>query len=155
MITDKKGDFRNTKQRTAILELLRATRSHPKASWIHERLKPEFPDISLGTVYRNLSVLAEQGLILALPTGDGTDRFDADTGEHYHVLCERCGRVDDVPYRPGAGAANDAGGESPDADTRVPLIRDGDAALATGYRVTGHRLFFFGICPDCLAKDRG
>jgi Fur family peroxide stress response transcriptional regulator len=146
MITDKKGEYRNTKQRTAILELLRSTKSHPKAAWLHERLKPEYPDISLGTVYRNLAVLAEQGLVIAFPTGDGTDRFDADTGEHYHVLCERCGRLDDVPYRPEPARA---------PDDRVPLIRDEDAGDATGYRVTGHRLFFFGICPDCLAKDRG
>ncbi|HNY21588.1 MAG TPA: transcriptional repressor [Treponemataceae bacterium] len=130
---------RNTAQRTAILELLKSTKTHPTAAWLHERLREAYPGISLGTVYRNLALLVDEGRAISLPTAGGIDRFDADTGEHYHVECERCGRVDDVPAPRRTGDA---------------AIRDDRAARATGYRVTGHRLFYFGICPACLARER-
>jgi len=148
MITDKQSQRtndvplparRNTAQRKAIIELLQSTKSHPTAASLHERLRGDYPEISLGTVYRNLSVLVEEGRAIALPTAGGVERFDADTGEHYHVECERCGRVDDLPVP--RGAKKDA-------------IPDGRAARSTGYRITGHRLFYFGICPDCLAQER-
>lgn len=139
MITDSGAGRRNTKQRTALLTLLNSTKTHPSASWLYERLREEYPEISLGTVYRNLSVLADEGRLLVLPTAGGIDRFDADTSEHYHVQCERCGRVDDVPRA---------------ESTLVAGVYDDDVARATGYRITGHSLFFFGICPDCLAHAR-
>jgi Fur family transcriptional regulator, peroxide stress response regulator len=138
MITDKQSTRRNTRQRDAILELLASTKTHPTAIWLYEHLKTDNPDISLGTVYRNLSLLASQGRILVIESKTGTDRFDADTSEHYHVICERCGRVDDV----GKGFA-------------APKIRDTDAARATGYHIVAHRLDFFGICPDCLLDGSG
>lgn len=148
MITDKQAaktasqpiaSRRNTAQRTALLELLKSTKSHPTAAWLHERLRDHHEGISLGTVYRNLALLVEEGKAIALHTAGGVDRFDADVGEHYHVQCERCGRVDDVP--PPKRSAEDP-------------IRDDRAARATGYRITGHRLFYLGICPDCLAQER-
>lgn len=148
MITDKQTatirepqspSRRNTAQRTALLELLRSTKTHPTAAWLHERLREEHKGISLGTVYRNLALLVENGLAIALPTDSGVDRFDAETGEHYHVECERCGRVDDVPA---------------ERQGRERAIRDDRAERATGYRITGHRLFYLGICPNCLAQER-
>lgn len=138
MITDSSPPRRNTRQREAILNLLASTKTHPTANWLYEHLKPDNPEISLGTVYRNLSILASQGKILVIESKTGIDRFDADTSDHYHVICERCGRVDDVGK-----------------DFAAPKIRDDEAEQATGYRVSGHRLDFFGICPDCLMDGSG
>ena len=135
MITDKRDiSFRNSRQRTALLELLKSTKSHPTASWIYDELKKEFPDLSQGTVYRNLSVLAEQGLVQVLRSGSTFDRFDADTSAHYHVVCTVCGKVEDVAMKA------DAAGET-------------SAARATGYRIEGHRLDFYGVCPACQKKN--
>lgn len=90
--------------------------------------------MSQGTVYRNLSVLSEQGLVQVLRSGSTYDRFDADTSVHYHVVCERCGRVDDLP---------------------LPAEREREriAGEVSGYRITGHRIDYYGICPDCQAAS--
>jgi len=125
-----KPRYRNTKQRTALLRLLGSTKTHPTAAWLFERLRVDFPGMSQGTIYRNLAILAEQGLLRVIPSGKNSDRFDADTSAHYHVVCERCGRVDDLPLPVG-----------PD--------REQEAERASGYRITTHRLDFFGICPEC------
>lgn len=129
-----KTQHRQTKQRTALLDLLRSTKSHPTAAWLYERLRANYPAMSQGTVYRNLSVLAKQGQVLVLRSGSTFDRFDADTSQHYHIVCERCGRVDDLPL--GAEAS-----------------RDTEAERVSGYRVTGHRIDYFGVCPDCLTAS--
>jgi Fur family peroxide stress response transcriptional regulator len=135
MITDKQaGQYRNSRQRSALIELLKSTKSHPTASWIYDELKKEFPDLSQGTVYRNLSVLAEQGLVQVLRSGSTFDRFDADVSAHYHVICTVCGKVEDV-------------------DMKVDASGDTAAAESTGYRISGHRLDFYGVCPDCQKKE--
>ncbi len=122
--------YKNSKQRTALLGLLRSTKAHPTASWLYDNLKPAFPDLSPGTVYRNLSILADQGLVRILRSGSTFDRFDADTDTHYHIVCERCGKVEDLTLP-------------------AEKERETAAELASGYRVTSHRFDFFGICPDC------
>jgi len=122
--------YKTSKHRTALLEILRATKTHPTAAWLYERLKERFPDLSQGTVYRNLSILAELGLVRVLRSGKTFDRFDADMTPHDHMVCERCGRVDD------AGISATPAGEQ-------------EAARATGYLVTSRRLDYYGICPDC------
>ncbi len=127
---------RQTKQRAALLDLLRSTKSHPTAAWLYERLRAAYPAMSQGTVYRNLSVLAEQGLVLVLRSGSTYDRFDADTSVHYHIMCESCGRVDDLPLS---------------AET----FRNAEAERVSGYLVTGHRIDYFGICPECQKSKKG
>ena len=137
MITDKNSrNTRNTRQRTALLDLLRSTKSHPTASWLYERLKATFPDLSLGTVYRNLSMLSERGLVRVLRSGSAFDRFDADTSAHYHVVCEVCGKVEDI-------------------DLEADAALDARAEEASGYRISSHRLDFFGICPACRENNTG
>lgn len=125
-----KATYRKSRQRTALLELLRSTKTHPTASWLYDRLKPDFPDLSPGTVYRNLTILAEQNLVRVLRSGSTFDRFDADTGTHYHIVCERCGKVEDIELPAEDGCER-------------------EAQEASGYAITSHRLDFFGICPDC------
>jgi Fur family transcriptional regulator, peroxide stress response regulator len=121
---------RRSKQRERLLELLRSTKEHPTASWLYDRLKPDFPSLSLGTVYRNLAALKQQGLLRALPAGSTFDRFDADTSPHYHFVCERCGGIEDLPF------------------PFDPSI-EAKAAEASGRRVSGYRLDVYGFCARC------
>lgn len=88
--------YRRSKQRQRILEVLNSTRSHPTAAWLYDQLKPEFPSLSLGTVYRNLHILEEQGSIVKLTSGSTFDRYDAVTDPHAHFRCIKCGNVYDV-----------------------------------------------------------
>lgn len=125
--------YKRSRQRERILETLRGTKSHPTATWVYDELKREFPDLSLGTVYRNLGILRDQGLVRVLQSGSTFDRFDADTAAHYHFICERCGRVDDVPME----AMDDL---------------DEKASQSLGCRVSGHRLDFYGTCVECAQR---
>ena len=122
--------YKRSRQRDRILSALKGTKSHPTAAWVYDQLKPQFPDLSLGTVYRNLNILHAQGLIQVLQSGSTFDRFDADTSAHYHFICQTCGKVEDV---------------------LIPVHRELDvkAAETIGRTVTGHRLDFFGYCPGC------
>ncbi|MFA6505993.1 MAG: transcriptional repressor [Treponemataceae bacterium] len=122
--------YKRSRQRERILDTLRGTNTHPTATWVYDELKREFPDLSLGTVYRNLGILRDQGLVRVLQAGSTFDRFDADTGPHYHFICQDCGRVSDVPM-PALG----------DLEAR--------AAKAVGGTISGHRIDFYGTCADC------
>jgi len=88
--------LRYSRQREKILELLKESRSHPSADVVYEKMKDSFPSISLGTVYRNLGVLNEQGLINRIMQPGGPDRFDADIFNHSHFYCENCGTIYDI-----------------------------------------------------------
>ena len=121
--------LRMTRQRTVILEEL-ASAGHPTASEIYDAVRRRLPRISLGTVYRNLDVLAQQGMIRRLALSGSAARFDATRGNHYHVRCVFCDRVEDVSPQPFPGM---------------------EAAVrkATDYEVTGVRFECFGVCPEC------
>ena len=85
------------RKRNAILSCLRCAHAHPSAEEIHRMLQAEHPDISLATVYRNLSLFKRQGQIRSLGTVDGIERFDGDTSPHVHFICTGCGAVLDLP----------------------------------------------------------
>ena len=82
-----------SKQREALLTLLRSTRSHPSADWLYENLRKEFPNISLGTVYRNLAQLAENGDILKISTSANKEHFDGFVHRHFHCVCNKCDKT--------------------------------------------------------------
>ncbi len=121
---------RNTRQRTVVLEELKKVSCHPTAAELYEFARARMPKISLGTVYRNLELLAQNGVIQKLQISGAEDRFDGNPERHYHVRCVRCGRVDDVHGVPG------------------DLVR-ADFRTLSGYDIIGHRLEFDGICPAC------
>jgi len=123
---------RKSKQKQAVLRVLNGTTSHPTAKWIYEEVRQEIPDISLGTVYRNLKLLKCEGKILEL---DFTTlgRFDGNIYNHYHFRCERCGGMFDV-------------------DEPVDKLMDDRVAQKTGFKVTHHRLEFRGLCKDCQSE---
>ena len=85
------------RKRDAILSCLRQTTVHPSAEWVYNQLKPEYSDLSLGTVYRNLALFKEQGLITSLGTVNGVERFDGNTCPHVHFVCNGCDAVIDLP----------------------------------------------------------
>ncbi|MGI5892551.1 MAG: Fur family transcriptional regulator [Bacillota bacterium] len=120
---------RMTKQKKVIFETLRNTKSHPTADWIYQEVRKTISDISLGTVYRNLQVLKEEGKILELNYGKSQSRFDGNPELHYHFVCKACGRVLDFDI---------------DKNSIKPLI----LAAAPG-EVSTYRLEVYGICHDC------
>ncbi|MBE3578221.1 MAG: transcriptional repressor [Limnochordales bacterium] len=126
-----RGFIRNTRQRRLILEVLRSTDSHPTADWIYQQVRDKLPNISLGTIYRNLKTLAENGEVLELNFGSTYSRFDGKAEPHYHFLCQKCGRLFDM--------------------FEVPVAHEltEEARRVTGWQVLGHRLEFYGICGDC------
>jgi Fur family peroxide stress response transcriptional regulator len=121
---------RYSRKREAILTALRGTTEHPTADWLYARVKPEIPDLSLATVYRNLSAFVEEGLAMVVGTVDGQERYDGNVLPHAHFVCRSCGRVLDL----GCDAAAEL---------------DRAAEEATGCRVESHRLTFFGRCTKC------
>lgn len=123
-----------SRQRAAILSFLQSRRDHPTAELVYSNVKEEFPNISLGTVYRNLSQLAEAGMIAKHSFGHlGIDHFDYNTSPHYHFVCNCCNAVIDLPM------------EQKD----FPSI-NAEASRGFDGLIYGHRLYFCGICKDCL-----
>ena len=125
----EKRPRKHSKKRDAIYECLRSTKSHPSADWIYARLKPEIPDLSLGTIYRNLNLFREEGLIVSVGTVDGLERFDADVSPHMHFVCRVC------------GAVIDAGGA---ALPEALLEQAAEAGAVEDCRIT-----FSGVCHSC------
>jgi len=124
--------YRITKQRALILEVLKNSKEHPTAYQIHNVVRRKIPRISLGTVYRNLDVLCETGLIRQFKVGK-MRRFDADLSDHCHIRCMSCGKVDDFP-------ANKFDFEKSAIETD------------TDYMVLGYKVDFYGICGPCNDK---
>ncbi|MGM9589865.1 MAG: transcriptional repressor [Faecousia sp.] len=123
------------RKRNAILTCLRQTDQHPSAEMVHEMLQQDHPDISLATVYRNLSLFKRQGLIRSLGTVDGIERFDWNTEPHVHFICSTCSSILDLHQM------------------EVPQQLCGEAAQLSGCRVDICQLLFSGTCRACLAKS--
>ncbi len=128
--------YRRSKQRESILQLLRSVKSHPTADWIYLQLKEKYPRLSLGTVYRNLSVLMDQGLVRKFNCGDTFDRFDANVMPHYHFICEQCHRTFDF--------------DMPIEQTLLEKAQQ----FNKNFSITAHRVDFMGICDQCKKKNR-
>ena len=95
MVTTKRS-----RQREAILEVIKNTKCHPTADWVYSEVRKLIPNISLGTVYRNLSMLSENGTIQKLNIGTTVEHFDGNPMPHYHVCCNVCGGIDDIEAEP-------------------------------------------------------
>jgi Fe2+ or Zn2+ uptake regulation protein len=121
---------RNTNQREAILKILINTRSHPTADDIYDEVRKEIPNISKGTVYRNLNVLQEMGQVRELNLDGTKSRFEVAIASHYHFRCENCGRVLDL-------------------DVPIHVELDCEIAKQTGLRISHHQLEFRGLCHGC------
>ncbi|MFT4107327.1 MAG: transcriptional repressor [Lacrimispora sp.] len=123
-----------SRQRESIKTCLMARHDHPTADALYTSIREEYPNISLGTVYRNLNLLVELGEIRKLTCGDGADHFDADTSPHYHFICKECGQVNDLLLDP--------------MDHINRLAQENTNGL-----VDGHTIYFYGTCKDCLGNN--
>lgn len=126
--------LKRSKQRDAIVSFLKTRKDHPTADTVYQEIRTVIPNISLGTVYRNLSLLSERGDILRLSCDGKVDRFDADVSPHYHFICRNCGCVKDidVPY-------------STEIDNIANQTFDGS--------ILSHSLLFEGYCKECMESD--
>jgi Fur family transcriptional regulator, ferric uptake regulator len=123
------NNYRMTFQRRLILEELRKTKKHPTASEVYQLARKRIPDISMGTVYRNLAILIKQGEVQRVGNGSKKERFDGNPDKHFHIKCTECGRVDDIP------------------EGLVESIKR-NMNISCDYKITGYNLFFYGLCPD-------
>jgi len=122
--------LRMTHQREVILEQIKKSTTHPTADELYEKIKKKLPRISLATVYRNLEIMSEAGMINKLEISGRQKRFDWDLDQHDHIYCVQCHRVDNIEL-----------GDK----KKITLPPEEDR----GYQVSGCRVEFYGICPDC------
>lgn len=127
--------YRNSRQRRRIVEVLRSTNLHPTANWIYDQLKNEFPSLSLGTVYRNLGILQEQGMVVRMASGSTFDRYDAVVEPHPHFRCRKCGNIYDIP------------------------VKEGMRSIRPGEKFNGHliehvSIEYQGVCAACRREEK-
>ena len=129
----RRGIPRITKQRKAIFSALQGDTSHPTAEDVYTKVKGDMPTISLATVYRNLKLLAEEGMILEISRADGPNRYDFQTHDHYHFVCDQCDGVQDLD---------------------IPVQLQLNQALdAQGFSVRSHDTIFHGLCCACSCEN--
>lgn len=124
--------MRQSNRRDAILKVLRENRTHPTADEVYSLVREEYPNVSLGTVYRNLKYLVQQGLVSTLETTDACLHYDGDTKEHCHFICERCGKIIDV----------------------FESVEQPCTLTKYGVTVTSSKAVFYGVCADCNKKQK-
>ena len=122
-----------SRQRESIKKYLANTIEHPTADIVYNNIRKKYPNISLGTVYRNLNLLVDQGDIIKFSTGDGSDRFDGNTNEHYHFVCTECSEVSDIFM---------------DKDF-IDMINSSASSKFSG-EILGHSTLFYGLCNKCI-----
>ena len=125
--------LKHSRQRESIKNSLMNRYDHPTADTLYMSIREEFPNISLGTVYRNLSLLVELGEIQKISCGEGADRFDADIRPHYHFVCSSCGDVSDLHMEP------------------LSVVNETAQEHCPG-EIHSHTTYFYGTCEHCLKK---
>jgi Fur family transcriptional regulator, ferric uptake regulator len=130
-VNELDSNMRLTSQRQVILEELKKVKSHPTANEVYDMVRKRLPRIGLGTVYRNLDLLAARGIIKKLEVGGEQKRFDGDISQHYHIRCVECNLVEDIFI---------------ERDTRL----ENEAASCCNYKILDHHVQFSGICSKCL-----
>ena len=123
------------RKRNAILNYLRCTDTHPSAEMVYSHLKQEYPDISLGTVYRNLAMFKDKGEIISVGTVGGVERFDGNTMPHVHFVCTECKAVSDLPQ------------------IHVPEELNRKVTAQTGGKIHMCQLTFVGQCNQCIGGE--
>lgn len=130
ILTFKEKKLKLTPQRLAVYQYLKGTLEHPSAEIIYKALQPNYPTMSLATVYKTLKTLVEIGLVQELNVGEGNFRYDANYHEHAHIQCTNCGKVEDLDFI--------------DFSSLNKLVEE-----KTNYKVKFNKLFFYGECSEC------
>ncbi len=127
----KETAHRNTAQRQLVYDVVQKSLDHPTAETIYIRARKKAPHLSLGTVYRNLNHLSENGDIRKLSAPIGPDHYDFNMESHYHFLCSECGEMTDIPKEC-----------SPDESAVL-------SPLSAGFNIKNYTLIYVGVCPNC------
>ncbi len=127
---------RMTSQRRVIMEELKHSDNHPTADELYRLVRDRMPNVSLGTVYRNLDIMVNAGMVNRIETGNGRSRYDARMDKHYHIRCVGCGRIDDV-------------------EGEIETSIDTERLEIPDFEVVGHRLELLGLCRVCRNKEEG
>ncbi|MFD2615355.1 Fur family transcriptional regulator [Paenibacillus gansuensis] len=122
-----------TSQRKAILEVIQTRNDHPTAADVIEALREKGHNFAYGTIYNSLRYLTDSGLIRELKLGEAASRYDARTEDHHHVVCSKCGKVDEVMTEP-------------PAEWAAAVSRE------TGFQVAEVKVVFEGVCAECLTQ---
>jgi Fur family transcriptional regulator, ferric uptake regulator len=130
-----KKNFRETEPRRVILQEIKNMKSHPTADELYEIVRKKVPRVSLGTIYRNLEVLCQEGLIQKIEVGGSQKRFDGHTENHYHFRCLTCGKVEDITQKP-----------LKEIESTLPKL--------SPYEILGHHLELIGRCSNCNAESQ-
>ena len=131
LVSERKDHMNYSRQRESIKDFLSTRKDHPTADTIYMNIRKQFPNISLGTIYRNLNLLSDIGEIIRLTTGDGCDHYDFNTAPHNHFVCTRCHSVLDL--------------EMDSIDDIVEVARKNFPG-----RIDRHCTYFYGICAECM-----
>ena len=125
---------RFSKQRQIIYDMIVNNPVHPTADYIYNSLKDEYPELSLGTVYRNLNVLSEMGMIIKITSEANSEHYDGNTSKHYHLMCENCHHIYDVA---------------------IPYLEriEEEAQKDCMHKINSHSLVFSGICKSCSNNE--
>ena len=126
---------KNFRKRNAILSYLQSKVTHPSAETIYTDLKQQIPDLSMATVYRNLTKFRTEGLVQCVATVKGVERFDANTHPHVHFICRHCDAVIDLH------------------EMQIPEALLSQPQAILGSKVESCTLSFTGLCRDCLSKE--
>lgn len=126
----KEKNLKLTPQRYAIYKYLKSTKSHPSAERIYDELKSDYPTMSLATVYKTLKTFAELKLIQEINVGEDNFRFDANPHMHPHIVCNICGKVEDIE------------------DVHFEYLNN-EVETHSGYEIASQKLYFYGVCPEC------
>ena len=119
-----------SRQREAIVNFLKDRKDHPTADFIYRNIREEYPNISLGTVYRNLALLEELGMVMKISCNDGNEHYDPNVEPHYHFICRGCGAVSDIEM------------------DNIDFINTLAEKNFDG-KIYGHNAYFYGICGCC------
>jgi Fe2+ or Zn2+ uptake regulation protein len=122
-----------SKQKQLIYELVASTMTHPTADWVYQHARKSMPHISLGTVYRNLKSLTEEGRILEITTIKGPSRYDANTSKHSHLRCVDCGHLEDVPEK--------------------EIVLSSKTKRLRNFKIFEYKIELLGLCPGCQKKS--
>jgi Fur family transcriptional regulator, peroxide stress response regulator len=131
----REHEHRITPQRIAILKILAESKAHPSVESIFEQVKPDFPTTSLATVYKTVTLAKELGEVMELGFSEGGNRYDgSNPSPHPHLICLRCKKI---------------------VDPDIELLSDMtlEVARESGFKIVNHRLYFFGVCPECQKAE--
>lgn len=125
---NKETGLKQTPQRLAIINFLKGNKSHPSVEDVYTSISTQFPTISLATVYNNLEILKNHGMLREITIDPEKKHFDPDTTPHHHLICNKCKRIVDI-----------------DIDFNIELPDD----MKYNFEITGNHIEFYGICPNC------